>query len=612
MPELEDVNQAWREVPNAYLARRAPEYACPAQPVSVYVAMRDGCRLAVDVYLPQPSGGTAAPQTWPTVVILTPYYRRFAVSQSNRPVEASPGACRFRDLLVPRGYALVVVDVRGTGASFGTRDSFRSPAERDDHREIADWIVRQPWSNGVIGATGISYVGAAATFLATTGHPAVKAIAPLFAVWDTWADHYYPGGVLLNQLARSYDELMVALDHDRRDLTANFAYFSDPAFVGPQPVDDDADGSLRRAAIAEHAGNFRMPDFITEFRFRDDRLPYDPGFDARSFSPCRYAETIAEDVAIYSISGWMDGAGFANGAIVRFLSLPNRKRHLLLGAWDHGARVNVSPWRQAVEPGFSVLAEVLRFFDEYLQGRDTGLAREAPVHYFTIHEEAWHAAPSWPPNVETRALFLAEPNALAAEPGAAGADRYRVDFAVGTGANTRHERLAAVDTRDYYPDWQGRDATMLCYTGPALARDVEVSGHPVVTFWLEADQGDAAIFVYLSEVEADGSVRYVTEGVLRALHRQEAPPPRLEQRTWPYHPFTRAAASPLPQGRAERLRFGLLPTSWRFKAGSRIRIALAGADRDHYAQVPHGRPPTLTIHRGAGFASMLELPWREG
>ena len=64
-------------------------------------------------------------------------------------------------------------------ASFGTRDSFRSPRERDDTSEIADWIVAQPWSNGAIGATGISYVGAAADFLATTGHPAVKAIAPL-------------------------------------------------------------------------------------------------------------------------------------------------------------------------------------------------------------------------------------------------------------------------------------------------------------------------------------------------------------------------------------------------------------------------------------------------
>ena len=126
-------------------------------------------------------------------------------------------------MFVPRGYALVVVDARGTGASFGTRDSFRRPRERADYKAIADWIVAQPWSDGAIGATGISYLGAACDFLASTGHKAVKAIAPLFAVWDTWADNYYPGGMLIKRLALVYDELMLALDHDRRELRKQFS-----------------------------------------------------------------------------------------------------------------------------------------------------------------------------------------------------------------------------------------------------------------------------------------------------------------------------------------------------------------------------------------------------
>ena len=95
---------------------------------------------------------------------------------------------------MPRGYALVAVDVRGTGASCGTRDSFRSPRERADYARIAEWVVAQPWSDGRIGATGISYVGAACDFLASSGNPAVRAIAPLSAVWDTYIDHYYPAG----------------------------------------------------------------------------------------------------------------------------------------------------------------------------------------------------------------------------------------------------------------------------------------------------------------------------------------------------------------------------------------------------------------------------------
>jgi uncharacterized protein len=125
--------------------------------------MPDGCRLAVDVYLPP-----EAPGRVPAILIFTPYYRRFALrADAPAGTEASPGVARWRDLSVPRGYALVAVDVRGTGASFGTRDSFRSPRERDDYARVADWVVAQPWTDGRIGATGISYVGAACDFLAS-------------------------------------------------------------------------------------------------------------------------------------------------------------------------------------------------------------------------------------------------------------------------------------------------------------------------------------------------------------------------------------------------------------------------------------------------------------
>ncbi len=596
---------AWRIPPSAYLGGRPARGSVPA-PCSVYVAMRDGCRLAVDVYVP--SGG---PARVPVILILTPYYRRFALAPDTPAgTEPTPGVARWRDLFVPRGYALVAVDVRGTGASFGTRDSFRSPRERDDYREIADWVVAQPWSDGRIGATGISYVGAACDFLASTGHPAVRAIAPLSAVWDTYADHFFPGGLLLNRLARSYDALMVALDHDRRDLLAGFAYFKDPNFAGPAPLDDDPDGLARDAAVREHRANFRMPDFLAEFRYHDDTLPYDPGFSPASFSPCHYAADIPADVAVYAVSGWLDGAGYTNGAIARFLTLPNPKRHLLLGPWDHGARINVSPWRAAPTPDFGLNGELLRFFDQYLMEMDTGLARESPVHYFTCHDERWREAADWPPIGTTRRLHLAEGGSLLTDPGAPGEDRHQVDFGFGTGTDTRYERLAAQDTRDYYDDWQGRDAALLRYRSAPLDAPEELTGHAVLTLWLAASEPDAAVHAYLSEEEPDGTVRYVTEGVLRALHRKDAACPPEYRTTWPYHTHDCADATPLVPGRAERVVVALLPTSWVFGTGSRIRLAIGGADVDHYGQVPHGRPPLFTVRRGGDHASCLDLPFR--
>ncbi|WP_439496064.1 CocE/NonD family hydrolase [Bosea sp. (in: a-proteobacteria)] len=571
--------------------------------------MPDGCRLAVDVYLPQGLDGDAE-GPFPAITIFTPYYRRFALADATKPDEVTPGSFRYRDSFVPAGYALVVIDVRGTGASFGTRDSFRSPREREDCRAIADWIVAQPWSNGTIGATGVSYLGAASDFLASTGHKAVKAIAPLFAVWDTYSDHYYPGGILLKELARVYDDLMIAMDHDRRDLLKNVSYYANPNYAGPQPVDEDADGSLCRQAISEHIGNFHMPDFITEFKFKGDTLPYDPGFTSAKFSPYGYYEGIDPDVAVYSVSGWMDGAGYANGSISRFLTLPNEKRHLLLGPWDHGARIDCSPWRPKEEPDFPIVGEVLRFFDEYLMGRDTGLRREAPVHYYTMHEEAWQEAASWPPVESGEALYLDAGSRLSPEAGSAGADDYQVDFSKGTGGQTRYERIAAIDSRDYYVDWQGRDEAMLRYDSGPLDRDWQVSGHVIADLHVASSEPDAAIFVYLSEVEADGTVRYVTEGLLRALHRKESACPPEHRTTWPFRTFTRADAAPMPIGEPQRLHFAMLPTSWTFKAGSRVRLAIAGADVDHCGQVPHGRPPLLTLHRGEGLASAIRLPVR--
>ncbi len=584
-----DLNSpAWRISPTFYLQSRPSEFALPARPLSRYVTMRDGCRLAVDVWLPQ---GAANPV--PAILIHTPYYRRFAMRPGGEG-EACPNAGKFRDAFVPRGYALVVVDIRGTGASFGTRDSFRSPRESQDAREIADWIVAQEWSDGRIGATGISYPGAASDFLASTGHPAVRAIVPLFAVWDTWADHYYPGGVFLNRLAQVYDELMVAMDHDRRDLLGKVSYFSNPDLAGPAPVDEDADGALLAQAVAQHQGNFRMPDFITDLAFREEALPYDASFSSANISPYSVRSGIAKDVAVYCVSGWLDGVGYANSAIARYLTMQGNPTHLLLGPWDHGARCNVSPWRGRVEPEFCLLGEVLRFFDEYLMGRDTGLRAEAPIHVFSMHGETWREAQSWPPIPATTRWHFA-PGTLQAAPSAAATAEHPSDFSFGSGSGTRYERIAAINALDYHTDWTERQARLPGYDSAPFEQAMELSGHVIADLMIASSEADASILCYLSEVEADGTVRYITEGLLRALHRKEAPNPPNYQSTWPFRTFHRADAAPLTPGQAEHIRIPLLPTSWVFSKGSRLRFSLAGTDADHIKQIPHGRPPVLSL-----------------
>jgi uncharacterized protein len=606
MSDRDDLGHAWHTTPTEYLQRRPASYAIGA-PTSCYVTTPDGVRLAVDVYLPQ---GAQRPERVPAIAILTPYYRRFKVTGEG--AEPAPNIAIYRDFFVPRGYALVAVDVRGCGASSGTRDCFRSPRERDDHRQIADWIVAQPWSSGAIGATGISYLGAASLFLASTGHPAVKAVAPLFAVHDTYADHVFPGGIKCTTVTENYDALVQALDLDRREQLAPYPYFNDKRYAGPAPVDEDTDGALLAAAIEEHHGSFKMRDLAPEFAFREEAASHDPGLHSGAFSPYWYLADVPGRVNIYSVGGWYDGSAFANGAIARFLSNPGADNRLLLGPWDHGARTNGSPWRDGPpQPRFPVLAEVLRFFDEHLAGLDTGLRREAPVHFHTVRDEKWQAADAWPPHADSTRLYLAEGGQLAAQaPVQSSTAAYQASFTTGTGRHSRFERLGALAVLDYYDDWNGREDRLLTFATAPFEQATELTGHATVQLHVSTSEHDAGLFVYLSEVDAQGRSWYITEGLLRLLHRAETPPPASYAAKWPWRSFRREHASHMQPGVAETVRFALLPVSWTLQPGSRLRLAIGGGDADHFAQVTHGRPPRLEFALGGADASFVDLPLR--
>ena len=603
-------SDVWALSPAQYEAEHPPRFDGAITLSSCYVTMRDEVGIAVDVHLPQ---GLPAGERIPALLINTPYYRRFKVAPAEAAgVEASPNTGYLRDYFVPRGYAVVVADVRGTGASFGARDGFRSPREREDYRELADWLVAQPWSDGTIGSTGISYVGASADFLATTGHPAVKAVIPSFAVWDTYADHFYLGGLLLNHLPGAYGAVADALDHDDREALKQFSYFADPRFEGPAPVDDDGNCGQRDAAIAEHFANFNADDFLREFRFRDTGLSYDPDYKSAVIGPAHYAEHTNSDTAYYCVSGWMDGGGFGNAAIRRFLSLTVKHKHLIMGPWDHGARTHVSPFRGATQaPQFELMAEYLRFFDHYVKGIDTGLDAEKPIHYFTMGSEAWRNAEAWPvPEAASTPLYLSADGTL--QPDAPndtnGCDSFKPDFRCGTGRRTRYERLSTVAVEAYYDDWQGRDASMLTYTSLPLPEDKTLTGHPVITLHVATTEQDGSFFAYLEDVAPDGRTRYVTEGILRALHRKVREAPKRLQWVGPYHSLEEGDAELMVPGEPAELAFSLYPTSWRFQKGHQIRIAIAACDRDHFAHVPAGRIPDLTFYRDAKRPSRIELP----
>lgn len=607
MSDLDVNGLAWNVSPGRYAEARPAPWSIGA-PKSQYLAMRDGCKLALDVYLPQAADGTRTAQAFPVIAIMTPYYRRFRVTEDG--VEPAPNIAIYRDFFVPRGYALVALDVRGSGASFGRRDAFRSPKERGDYLELADWIASQPWCNGSIGATGISYLGAASCFLGSTGHPAVKAIAPLFAVSDTYSDHVFPGGIMCKTVTSNYDDLIHALDWDQRNELKAYAYFNDPRYAGPAPVDDDSQGELVRQAIEEHKDSFILRDMVAEMSFREEGCLHDPELHSGACSPYWYLSEVAGKVAVYSVSGWYDGSAFVHGSISRFLTLKGPDDRLLLGPWDHGARTNGSPWRTPGRsaPEFSILSEVLRFFDHHLAGMQTGLEEESAVHYFCTHAEEWRSSLQWPPFSSMQTWHL-QKEGLAAQ-GSENAEtvEFQTRFTISSGRNSRFERLSAQPIVDYYRDWPEHEAQMLSFVSAPLPNEIELAGHMLLELTLSSSEGDGAIFAYLSELDADGKLTYISEGCLRLAHRQVSTPAENYRSVWPFRTYSRADAKRMTPNVMETVQIAILPIAWRLSAGSRLKLSLSGADSEHFQQVPHGRPPRYTLQIGGAQGCKLRLP----
>ncbi len=147
----------------------------------------------------------------------------------------------------------------------------------------------------------------------------------------------------------------------------------------------------------------------------------------------------------------------------------------------------------------------------------------------------------------------------------------------------------------------------MTYTTEPLASAIEVTGHPVAHVWLTSSAPDVDTFVYLEEVQADGSVHYVTEGQIRASHRALADPP-YDRMGLPYHRSFKEDVRPLAAGEIVELAFDLQPTSILFPKGSCIRITITGADRDNFDTPITWPAPTIGILHGGTHASYVVLP----
>jgi uncharacterized protein len=186
-------------------------------------------------------------------------------------------------------------------------------------------------------------------------------------------------------------------------------------------------------------------------------------------------------------------------------------------------------------------------------------------------------------------------------PDAAGADELTVDYSVSApSADTSHGGAGGADHR-------GFDERCLTYTTEPLDSLVELTGHPVVHLFVGSTAHDGDFMVYLEDVDEAGTSNFVTRKRLRASHRKVRPT-SFYYFDAPWHSNSETDAEPIPPGEVVELAFDLLPTSYRFPAGHRIRVTVAASDADQILVDVVEPAPHITLHCDAHRRSRITLP----
>jgi putative CocE/NonD family hydrolase len=570
---------------------------------SQYLRMSDGVRIAVDIALP---ANMRTGAKIPVLIKGTPYWRGANLSFLGK-AAAEFGLFNLGEpdveILNGFGYAVVTVDARGTGASFGHVAIMMDDREIADFGEIVDWAAAQPWSNGRVGAYGFSYRGMLATDTASLGHKALKAIAPSFDFTDIYLTTY-PGGILSDKFIYNWGAQTKGLNNGQFPCDGTCRLF----VAGPERVDADTDGTLQREAVAGHRANYDVYACTRAAPDRDSRI-CSSGKSLSDISELAHKNAIeASGVPIYSIAGWFDDGSPA--MVLRRFETFSNPQEATIGALSHGGFMSTDPFAPTganPDPRYAKqTAGIAAFFDRYLKPGGKPLGGKT-LHYFVLNGGGWKTANAWPP-ADARAVdwYFGNGKSLVASR-SNGTDSYKIDFSASSGPLARHLSPEAL-SRTAYPDRVEQDKKLLTYTSDLLPDDLEIAGDPLAKLTLSTTAADGEVIVYLEVVSAGGKVTYLTEGELRLEHRKLH---SVASSADPLHSYLSADAAPMVPGKAETIEIGLMPIAVCIRKGERIRVAIAGADNANLARIPAVGDPTLKIDLGQSEITLPEVTARE-
>ncbi|MEQ8664952.1 MAG: CocE/NonD family hydrolase [Rhodospirillales bacterium] len=513
---------------------------------NVFITLKEGRRIAARLWMPKDAEQVPVP----AILEYIPYRKRDFMRSRDEPMHRYYAA---------NGYAAVRVDVRGSGDSDGILADEYTPAEQQDALEIIDWIAAQPWCNGAVGMTGISWGGFNALQVAALRPPPLKAIVALCASDDRYADDaHYMGGCLLNENMQWGSILML-----------NAALPPDPEIVG----DYWREMWLERVNAVD-----AFPAVWMSHQTRDDFW--------RQGSVCEDYGAI--ECPVYAIGGWADGYTNAVPRLVANLKSPCKG---LVGPWAHNFPHDALPG-----PSIGFLQEALRWWDHWLKGTDTGVMDE-PRYRVWMQESVppkpqydewpgrWVAEPAWPSSHIGETILYLNAGHLSDTP----EKPVELSFSSPQTTGARSGEWCAFGAEGEMPrDQRTDDGGSLVFEGDPLDERLELLGAPVLDLELRADQPLAMICARLGDVAPDGSVLRVSYGLLNLAHRNGHDAPE-----------------PLVPGEWVRVRLQLNDLAHAFPPGHRMRVSLSTS----YWPIawPSPDPVVMGVQTGA---SLLTLPVR--
>ncbi|MGN6551898.1 MAG: CocE/NonD family hydrolase [Pararhizobium sp.] len=526
------------------------EFPHPVREVRHFeIPMPDGCRLAARMWLPV----DAEDKPVPAVLEYIPYRKNDLTAA--RDVVMHP-------YVAGHGYAVVRVDLRGTGDSEGLMLDEYLQQELDDGFQVIDWLSRQSWCDGNVGMIGISWGGFNGLQIAAMRPPALKGIITCCSTDDRYADDvHYMGGTLL-------------ID--------NFSWASIMFGRNTLPPDPRNKPDTWRALWMRRLkeSGLWLKTWL-EHPHRDEFWKHG--------SVCEDYRAIR--CPVFAVSGWADGYCRSVFRLMEKLDVPRKG---LVGPWAH-----TYPHIGRPGPAIGFLQECVRWWDHWLKGRDTGVMDEPMLRLF-MQDPAepkgsyasrggrWVTEPSWPsPNVVRQAFFLGEGGRLTAERAAPAApEKLCSPLFVGLSGG---KWCSYAQPGDQPVDQRGDDAGSLVYETAPLSAALEIAGDTTLDLAFESDRPVAMVAVRLSDVSPEGSVTRVSYGLLNLTHRDSHERP-----------------TPLEVGKRYSVSVPLKHVAQRFAAGHRIRLSISTSYFPVAWPVPE--PATLTIHPAD---CRLNLPVRQ-